>query len=66
MAGEVIGYRDTAPADIVKQMVVCDGEQGRVDRKTLMHPGMTVCGIAFAPHPAVGTVIVLTLTAGYS
>jgi len=70
MAGEVIGYRETVadngPEAVVKNMVVCDGEEGRVDRKTLTHPSMTVCGIAIRSHPAVGAVTVVTLTAGFS
>lgn len=70
MAGEVISYResvaDNGPEVVVKNMVVCDGEEGRVDRKTLTHPSMTVCGIATGPHPAVGAVTVVTLTANFS
>ena len=66
MAGEIIGYRDTVPEMVVKNMVVCDGEEGRVDRKTLTHPSMTICGIAIEPHPAVGSVIVVTLAAAFS
>ena len=65
LAGEVIAYRETEPEAIVRQMLVCDGEKTRSDRKALLNADMSVCGIAIVDHTTLEKVVVVTVSAGF-
>eukprot|EP00620_Florenciella_sp_RCC1587_P005639 CAMPEP_0182590766 /NCGR_PEP_ID=MMETSP1324-20130603/72326_1 /TAXON_ID=236786 /ORGANISM="Florenciella sp., Strain RCC1587" /LENGTH=272 /DNA_ID=CAMNT_0024808001 /DNA_START=15 /DNA_END=833 /DNA_ORIENTATION=+ len=65
LCGEVIAYRERSAEAIVRQMLLCDGEKTRTDRKTLLDPMMKVCGISSADHPSLDAVVVVNLSCGF-
>lgn len=66
LAGEVMAYRESSAFANVRQMLVCDGEQSRIDRQTLLNPAMAVCGVGHAEHPTLRSVVVVNLSCGFS
>jgi hypothetical protein len=62
-AGEAIAYGDGGAAEVIRQLIVDDGEPDRGHRILLFSPGLRRAGVACAPHPTYDEVCVLDFAA---
>jgi len=58
---QLMSLEQTAPIDIVMQLMVGDGDKSRIDRKTILDPDMQFCGVAIDNHTIHGKVCIIVL-----
>ena len=65
-AGEVIGYGDVTPRQVVYNLIVDDNVRDRGHRLNLLAPDFRVAGIAWASHPRYRQVCVIDFAVAFT
>jgi len=63
---EIIIYASQSARDCVMKCCICDGDDSRSDRSTILDSQYKVCGVAVGPHKVMGNVISIILAGGFT